>query len=226
MASAEFIAVVTGATGAIGQFLVVELLKSPVWKEVRIIGRREWTPPPGTLASAAVESALRDGRLKQFTVTQEDYDAVEHVFDGADASFCIIGAPKHKTGSSEAYWRINKELPLLVGRLSREHGCKYMAHVSSVGASTSSWAPYLRIKGEVEAALTALAFPLGVALWRPGLLNRAHMTEGWQRIAVALLPSMPVQRVAAAMVQHAQGVLGRKGAAASPCYILTNADIP
>ncbi len=51
------VAVVTGATGAIGKQLVGELLSSPRWRRVVVVGRSRVTVPPTFGIDTAAEEA-------------------------------------------------------------------------------------------------------------------------------------------------------------------------
>ena len=224
-------AICLGSTGAIGLALVAELLASPRWSRIVLLVRRRLGD-----GSAAVAAAERAGRLEQVVADTSPgaagYAPHAALLAGADAAFCTVGAPRGSVGSATEYARVNTLLPLEAAALCRGGGggsgarCRHFSLVSTVGANAASAIPYLRLKGEVEAELAALGFE-SLALWRPGLLARGALASTWQRVACALLPSMPVATVARAMRVEAEAALARgaptgAGASSSPLF---NSDI-
>jgi len=262
-------AVCLGSTGAIGRALVRELLASPRWARVVLLARRRLADADVGAAPGTLEAAELAGRLVQVVADTAPgaagYAPHAALLAGADAAFCTVGAPRGAVGSAAEYARVNRDLPLAAAALCRavvapaatpapsaaaaaaaaagaepqRSCCRHFSLVSTVGANARSALPYLRLKGEVEAALAALRFE-SLAVWRPGLLQRGELASTWQRVACALLPSMPVATVARAMRAEAEAALARPagegvgagalaaaaaaavGAAAAPLY---NADI-
>ena len=91
------------------------------------------------------------------------------------------------TISLEAQRHVDYGLNLSLAKSAKEAGVKVYVLISSVGASTKSMSPYLKLKAEVEEAVKELGFPHTV-LVRPGLLlgNRkeTRLTEAiFQTIA-------------------------------------------
>ncbi|MFN7924951.1 MAG: hypothetical protein U0Q16_32940 [Bryobacteraceae bacterium] len=83
--------------------------------------------------------------------------------------YCAVGTTIRKAGSQEAFRRVDYDAPLALARWSLERGAKQFSLVSSVGANSASSNFYLRVKGELEAALRALPFE-GLHVFRPGVL--------------------------------------------------------
>ncbi len=162
-------ALLLGATGLVGSHLLRRLLDAPYYSEVVALVRRP----------------LQVGhpRLRQvvFDFDHPDADDVR-----ADDLFCALGTTLRKAGSKAAQYRVDVEYPLAIGRIARANGTQQYLLVSSVGASARSSNFYLRMKGELEAQLAALAFETLIVA-RPSLLlgQRAEVRTG-ERIGIAL----------------------------------------
>ena len=150
----EKIALVAGATGLVGQYLVDALLASPIFTTVRALSRR---PLPEA-----------DPRLEIRVV---DFDALtaDPVPIEAHAAFCALGTTIKKAGSQEAFRRVDLEYPLAVARAARAGGAAHFLLVSALGADPDSSIFYNRIKGEVEQEILGLGYP-SATIVRPSLL--------------------------------------------------------
>ena len=88
-----------------------------------------------------------------------------------EAVICALGTTWRKAGrSEEAFRAVDHDLVLAVAQASRNVGARRFVHVSSVGADAKERSFYLRVKGEVEVALTGLGF-WRLDILRPGLLR-------------------------------------------------------
>ena len=107
-----------------------------------------------------------------------------------DAVICALGTTWRKAGKDEAAFRaVDEGLVLNVARAARAAEVSNFVVVSSVGAGLGSRSFYLRVKGEVEAALRKLKFHR-LDILRPGLLRgprRGDRRLG-ERIAIWLSP--------------------------------------
>jgi uncharacterized protein YbjT (DUF2867 family) len=81
-----------------------------------------------------------------------------------------LGTTIRQAGSQAAFRAVDHDLVLTVATAAKAAGAQHFISVSSVGASVRSGNFYLRTKGEVEAALGALAFER-LDIVRPGLLT-------------------------------------------------------
>lgn len=146
------IAVVIGATGLVGGYLVRQLLDDPGYSMVITYARKNLGihhpklvqkpfPTPG--------SPMRD-------VTGEEF-------------FCCIGTTIKKAKSREAFRVIDFEVPLAFAKAAKAAGVSHFLLVSSVGADSKSPFFYPRVKGELEDAISQLDFS-SYTVVRPGLL--------------------------------------------------------
>ena len=107
-----------------------------------------------------------------------------------DAVICALGTTWRKAGRDEAEFRaVDEALVLRVASAAKAAGVRNFVLVSSVGADTSSRARYLRIKGQVEAAVRKLGLPR-LDFLRPGLLRgpRGGDRRWAERLAIIVSP--------------------------------------
>ena len=117
--------------------------------------------------------------------------AIDSALDGPSvlsSYVCCLGTTIKAAGSREAFIAVDRELVLRLAKVAQAHGARQAILVSSVGASRQSANFYLRVKGEVEDALSGLGFER-VDILRPGLLlgERRERRRG-EAIAQALAP--------------------------------------
>lgn len=202
------IAVVTGATGAIGREVVGELLCSKLnWAKVVTLGRRPVVVPEGYNIDQKNEE--EKGRLVQHVgVDMEDKEALAKLMEGASYHFCCLGTTKSDAGSAAAFRKIDFEFVVNIATAAKASGTSHFSLVSSTGANANSWFLYMKTKGEVENAVKSLGFPY-TAIYQPGLLDRGGKVRTGEKIGRLFMKSMPVATVARAMraqtEQDAQG---------------------
>lgn len=145
-------ALLVGATGLVGGFVLARLLAHPDYPNVEIWVRRELP--------------LRDPKLIQRVV---DFSRLPSQQVQADHVFCCLGTTIRKAGSEASFREVDHDYPLALARLARSGGSKKFLMVSALGADAAASVFYNRVKGEVEDAITALDLP-AVWFFRPSLL--------------------------------------------------------
>ena len=83
--------------------------------------------------------------------------------------FCCLGTTIAKAGSQQAFRAVDFDLVLKFARAGLDAGAKRMMVVSSVGADPKASSFYLRVKGEMEEALSGLGFE-ALHIFRPSIL--------------------------------------------------------
>ena len=202
-------ALVMGSTGLVGRHVTQQLLSRPDVDEVRILVRRP------------VED-----RHPKLAVIAADWDRLEQhkpAFGGADCVFSCLGTTRKKAGSQDAFRKVDYSYVLNGAKLAKESGVPQFLAVSSMGADASSRNFYLRVKGETEEGLSALAFP-GLHIFRPSLLlgerEERRLGEGLASVVMKRLDfafrgklapyrAVPGDKAARAMVSIA--LAGTKG---------------
>lgn len=146
-----------GATGLTGGLVLEELLDSSAVSVVVAPVRRELS--------------VQNDKLSQAVVDFDQLDRHEELFH-VDAIICCLGSTIKQAGSRERFREIDYGIPMQAAELGRKQGVTAFLLMSAIGASSSSSVFYNRVKGELEDALKALAFPY-LSIYQPGLL----MTE-------------------------------------------------
>lgn len=126
----------------------------------------------------------------------------EHVAAGPDWSAIVAGlAPEaavsslgttmRQAGSQAGFRTVDFDLVVDFARAAESAGARRMVTVSSVGADPRSANFYLRIKGEMEAALERIGFER-LDILQPGLLRgpRGGERRLGERIGIALSPAV------------------------------------
>jgi len=144
-------AVIAGASGLVGRECLDLLLER--YDTVTALVRK----PLGRL-----HPRLTERRLEFDKVGTIEVPAGAHVFSA-------LGTTIKKAGSEEAFRKVDFDYPrLLAARAAAAGGARFML-VSSVGASATSKNFYLRVKGELEDAVRALALE-AVHIFQPSFL--------------------------------------------------------
>jgi len=128
-------ALVFGATGLVGGYLLEELVNHPDYEVIRVFGRGSFTH-----ASPKVE---------YHKVDFESLDSSASLIYGDDLFICL-GTTIRKAGSVRMVERIDRDYPAKIAGIAAVNGVKGMAVVSSMGSDAGSRNYYMRIKGEME----------------------------------------------------------------------------
>jgi uncharacterized protein YbjT (DUF2867 family) len=147
------VAVVAGATGLVGRYLVNVLLEDAFYDVIVTLTRRP----------LAIESPKIEQRLV-------DFDQLEAAdLAGATHLFCCLGTTMKTAGSRDAFRRVDHDYCARFARMGHEAGAARLMLVSSVGANPKASSFYLRTKGQTEEAVSALGFE-ALHIFRPGVL--------------------------------------------------------
>nr|WP_263452131.1 NAD(P)H-binding protein [Hyalangium gracile] len=167
-------ALVAGASGLVGGFLLEELLQSPQYREVCSLGRRALPRQHPKLSQRTVDFA----RLEAESLPS------------ADDAFCCLGTTIKKAGSQEAFRAVDHDAVLAFARAARKAGARRFLLVSALGANPRSRIFYNRVKGEAEEDLKAVGFE-SLVLLRPSLLlgERAESRPG-ERAAMVVTKAL------------------------------------
>jgi uncharacterized protein YbjT (DUF2867 family) len=158
VSSTPRIALVAGATGMVGTQLLSILLDAPDYSRVYALTRRPYGREHPKLANRVVVFTRMAEQLKGLT---------------AQDAYCCIGTTIAAAGSEEAFRDVDIDAVLLFAEAARAAQVSRFIVVSSVGADTGSKKFYLRTKGEMEDAITAVGFP-SVDILQPSLLLGAR----------------------------------------------------
>lgn len=148
-------ALVVGATGAVGRKLVPLIASSRHCQKVIILHRRS---TPFTKLAKVEERVIDFGQLPALVV------------GAVDAVFCCIGTTQKQAGSTAAFQRVDRDIPITLAAWAAEHQAGTFVTISSLGADARSGSVYLRTKGEMEDGV-ADAKLRSVYILRPSLLK-------------------------------------------------------
>lgn len=150
------IAVIAGATGLTGSFLIRGLLADGKIARVISVSRK----PTG----------LKDAKLSEVLVADLSVLATIAVSLKGDAYFCCLGTTIKAAGSRENFRKVDHDAILAFGRVALGHQAKSFSVVSAMGSAPKSLVFYNRVKGETEADLQALGFA-SLSIFKPAMLT-------------------------------------------------------
>jgi len=168
------ITLLAGSTGLIGHELLGQLRAAPHTQAVHALVRRLPQHPP------------HDARLHWLQVDFTRLPALPT----ADTAYCALGTTIKVAGSQAAFRAVDFGAVLAFARAARTAGVRRFGVVSALGANPRSSTFYNRVKGEMEAAVSAIGFT-SLVIARPSLLLGAREALGQpvragERIAEAL----------------------------------------
>ena len=199
------VALLAGASGFVGGYLLEALLERPDVGRIFAISRR----PLGR------EHPRIANRIVQFDKLQSQLQGVT-----CQVALCCLGTTLRQAGSQQEFRRVDFDYVLSFAAAAKAAQAQRFIVVSSVGANPQSRNFYLRTKGEMEAALANVGFP-ALDILQPGMLL------GWRRhprplelVASLAMPlvnpflfgardqyrGIPARTVAAAMVAATRSV--------------------
>lgn len=164
-------ALLIGATGSTGKFLLNELIQDDDYTSVCVFVRR----PTGRSHPKLTEHVIDFSKPEQYKE-----------FIVGDVLFSCLGTTLKAAGSQKEQWKIDFEIPATFALIARENRVNSMVLVSSADASPNSSIFYSRMKGELERAITELNFGQYI-IFRPGLLLRADTDRSGEKVLVKLL---------------------------------------
>ncbi|MBV1931406.1 MAG: NAD(P)H-binding protein [Porticoccaceae bacterium] len=168
-------AIVIGATGLVGRALTDQLAEVEHVSEVVTLTRRPAEHP--------------SAKVKNHVVDFDDLDSCAELFS-ADILFSCLGTTRKQAGSLASQRRVDLDYQYKAAQLAVENGVGHYLLVSSSGADASSTNPYLKMKGELEDKVTALAFER-ISIFQPSLLlgSRVDFRLG-ETLASWVLPGL------------------------------------
>ncbi|MGB2129310.1 MAG: NAD(P)H-binding protein [Flavicella sp.] len=131
-------AIILGATGLTGGFLLQELLEDVNYSHVKIFARN-------SLSTQHEKVTEYIGDLLNLEGFQEDFTA--------DEVFCCIGTTLRKTPDKTVYKKIDYGIPVTAAKLCKANNIPTLSIISSLGANANSSFFYPRTKGEMEVSV-------------------------------------------------------------------------
>lgn len=162
-------ALLVGATGLVGSFLLRRLTENDAYARVTVWVRRKLDQAHPKIRCEVVNfEQLHDRRVE------------------AEDVFCCLGTTIKKAGSQAAFRQVDYDYPVALAIAAAGGGARRLLVVSALGAHPDSRVFYSRVKGEMEIAVKAAGVPTTI-FFRPSLLSgpRAEVRRG-ERIGEAI----------------------------------------
>ncbi len=131
-------AIILGASGLTGGFLLKELLEDANYSQIKIFARS----PLRTKHEKVTEYI---GDLLSLEVFQSDFTG--------DVVFCCVGTTLKKTPDKNLYRKIDFGIPVTTAKLCKVNNISTLVVISSLGANAKSSFFYPRTKGEMEVSV-------------------------------------------------------------------------
>ncbi|WAC15328.1 NAD(P)H-binding protein [Dyadobacter pollutisoli] len=164
-------AILFGASGFVGSYLLEGLLNDPDYSQVTVVVRKSLN--------------VTHPKLKTLI---GDYQSLPNLKNEiiADEVFIALGTTKKNTPDVQKYYQVDHDYPVLAAAIAKEKGAKSVFVVSSVGADASSGVFYIRTKGETERDIIALELE-HTHIFRPSMImgNRQE-SRSLEKIFIAI----------------------------------------
>jgi len=147
-------AILFGASGLIGNYVLQELIKDDRYSQIVLFSRKLLHPG--------------SSKVVEIITSFEDKALLENNLNG-DEIYCCLGTTIAKAGNQPAFRKVDYDLPVAIGVAAKKKGITKMLVVSSLGAEATSSNFYLRTKGEMEQSLKSLGL-LSLHFFRPSML--------------------------------------------------------
>ena len=160
---------VFGGSGFVGRRVARQLRESGT--TVRIVSRHR--------------GQAEDDGIEQIAADAHDQRSVEAAVAGADGVVNAISL--YVEHGSDTFHSVHVEAAAKIARAARQAGIGRLVHISGIGADTASPSPYIRSRGEGEAAVQT-AFP-GAVIVRPAVMFAPD--DAFLTTILRLLRSLP-----------------------------------
>lgn len=149
-------ATLLGASGLIGNHLLLLLLEDSDYKTVKTILRSP--------------ISIKHTKLQQIIIDLADEEAMKAAIENSDAVFCTIGTTNKKVkGNKQAYNKVDFDIPVLAAKLAHICAVPKFVLVSVTGANANSNNFYIRLKGMVEDVISNIPIP-SIGIMQPSIL--------------------------------------------------------
>jgi uncharacterized protein YbjT (DUF2867 family) len=201
--SRPFTAVVAGATGATGRWIVCELVNKPECEKVIALTRSDINP------EEVFPSADKTKIPNKLVVEKVDWERIKQTNELPEAASSGVTVGFCAMGSAPCSEEADVVLPLAFGNACRKAGIDSMFLVSARGASAGSWLFIADALGRREDAFKAMNFPR-LGIYRPMMMDRQEKRRSKELLGL-IMPScwvIDTRDIAKVMVEHAVKLKG------------------
>lgn len=170
-------ALVLGASGLTGSYLLEMLLESDLYSQVTIYVRK----PLGRVHPKLVEQLVNFATIESWTE--------------ADDVYCCLGATIKTVKTREAFTLIDLHAPLHIAKLQLYGGSKRFLVITAAGANPKSSVFYNRTKGKLEEALKQLNYS-SIYIFQPSFILGPRKESRWlEELGIFFaLKAMPIMK--------------------------------
>lgn len=166
-------AILFGASGFVGSYLLKDLLNHPDYQQVTIVVRKH----PG----------FCHPKLKVLIGDYQTLPGLKDAIEG-DEVFIALGTTRKKTPNRVEYYQADHDYPVLAAKIAGERGAGSVFVVTAIGSDANSGIFYVRTKGKTEQDILALNFA-HTHLFRPSLImGKRKEFRLWERTVLILWP--------------------------------------
>lgn len=148
-------ALVIGATGLVGEQLILKLFEHPEFENVVVLSRRK--------------TGLDHPKLEEILIDFNQPESWKDLVKG-DVAFSSLGTTIKAAKTKENQYRVDYTYQYEFAKAASGNGVPAYVLVSSLGANPKSSVFYSRMKGELDEAVAKLPFPKTVIV-RPSILD-------------------------------------------------------
>jgi len=189
-------ALVIGATGLVGEQLVLQLLEYPEFEKVVVFGRRKL--------------GLSHPKLNEELIDFDQPESWKDLVKG-DVAFSSLGTTIKTAKTKANQYKVDFTYQYEFAKAASQNGVPAYIMVSSLGADSKSSVFYSRMKGELDEAVAKLPFRKAIIV-RPSILdgNRKEkrpmekislaIMRGLTKIVLKKYRPTPVDLLAARMI--------------------------
>lgn len=181
--------ILTGATGYVGEGVMLELLRTPQVEKVLSVGRRSVSINRYDSLTAEEKAKLEEYLVPDMMALE----AGDPHFEGYDAVYFIAGISSIGT-SEDVYRRISYDIPAHFADIMPDKGKMTYIYLSGAGTDPNGKQWWMPIKGATENYITTLGFKHAFA-YRPALMRWAKGQVRMQKMQYAFFVFYPLMRL-------------------------------
>lgn len=181
--------ILTGATGYVGEGVMLELLRTPQVEKVLSVGRRSVSINRYDSLTAEEKAKLEEYLVPEMMALE----AGDPHFEGYDAVYFIAGISSIGA-SEEVYRRISYDIPAHFADIMPDKGKMTYIYLSGAGTDPNGKQWWMPIKGATENYITTLGFKHAFA-YRPALMRWAKGQVRMQKMQYAFFVFYPLMRL-------------------------------
>ncbi len=181
--------ILTGATGYVGEGVMLELLRTPQVEKVLSVGRRSVSINRYDSLTAEEKAKLEEYLVPNMMALE----AGDPHFEGYDAVYFIAGISSIGT-SEDVYRRISYDIPVHFADIMPDKGKMTYIYLSGAGTDPNGKQWWMPIKGATENYITTLGFKYAFA-YRPALMRWAKGQVRMQKMQYAFFVFYPLMRL-------------------------------